>query len=246
MKFFWKRRFSANFFLWEFSEYLFFHAPSGGRFWKTAQQSSFFKPRKVSKDLKKIFTCAPQNGCSEIIRKAQGKCSCCSPVSLVSETLPCDYIKMGLYGWYYCRNAPTFFLTRCFSKHLWTTDSAKVVIYLVSQKIIAASGLRKDNLLKCNKTDLEVLVKSHKGLKRTESFSRSYSTKNFYKISQNLRKTVMDWIIMRLKPVAFWNRAPSLVFSYDLFRAATFKKTASEGIACKPKRESKWSHHQLY
>ena len=40
-----------------------------------------------------------------------------------------------------------FFLTRCFSKHLWTTDSAKVVIYLVSQKIIAASGLRKDNIV---------------------------------------------------------------------------------------------------
>ena len=49
---------------------------------------------KTSKDLKEIFARTQQNGSSEKIGKAQGKHPCWSPVS---ETLPCNFIKMGLH-----------------------------------------------------------------------------------------------------------------------------------------------------
>ena len=121
MSLFWKGIFSMNllmgsFWVTVFSCFCEWQVP------KTTHQSFSVKDneriKRKSEDQKEIFTCALQNGCSEI-GKAQGERLCRSPVL---ETLPTSFIKAGLHPWHFSRNVLTFFGKIISQKYLWTTD----------------------------------------------------------------------------------------------------------------------------
>ena len=90
-----------------------------------------------------------------------------------------------------------------------------------------------------------IAVKSHKGLKGTEPFARSFIQKG-PKFLKTGKIAVMGSFCYGDKTCNFIETELHPITFATFFKAATCNKTASEGIAYKPKSESKCSRGQLY